>query len=227
MKRELVPTTIRTEFGEVLDDPSFYETMGSAQDHTYVPGYSDIRRARDLQKGLRVAEHDATSNDEGIAERGRANVSAIGEAIRKSLAAAGMTIKGAITSSNVPMLPVRCQWARTSKVMGGQPDNTKQVEYEGADYRFVTEADIGQSWLQAMPKGAVKQADGTIKKGDTTLMVCDAKNAARHAATNAKMVERQQRDITQAPLRNSAPESQLIFESAPGPAISAPPSRVK
>lgn len=227
MKRELVPTTIRTEFGEVIDDPAFYETMGAAQDHTYVPGYSDIRRARDLQKGLRVAEHDATSNDEGIAARGRANVASIGETIRKSLDAAGMTIKGAITSSNVPMLPVRCQWARTSKILSGNPDNAKTVDYESQDYRFVTQADVGAPWLRALPKGATVQADGSIKKGDTTLMVCDAKSAARQAVTNAKMVERQQRDVAQVPLRNSAPESQLIFESAPGPAISAPPSRVK
>ena len=47
--RPLVATTIRTEFGDVLDDASFYETGGADRDNTYVPGFSDMRRARDLE----------------------------------------------------------------------------------------------------------------------------------------------------------------------------------
>ena len=47
-QRPLVPTTIRTEFGDVLDDPSFYDIGGADRDLTYVPGFSDMRRARDL-----------------------------------------------------------------------------------------------------------------------------------------------------------------------------------
>ena len=48
-KRPLVSTTIRTEFGDVLDDPSFYDVSGADRDLTYVPGFSDMRRARDLE----------------------------------------------------------------------------------------------------------------------------------------------------------------------------------
>ena len=48
-KRPLVPATIRTEFGDVLDDPSFYDVAGAGNDLTYVPGFSDMRRARDLE----------------------------------------------------------------------------------------------------------------------------------------------------------------------------------
>ena len=44
--RPLVPTTIRTEFGDVLESAVFNSpTVG--RDLTYVPGYSDMRRARD------------------------------------------------------------------------------------------------------------------------------------------------------------------------------------
>lgn len=44
--RPLVPTAIRTEFGDVLESEAFTSpTVG--RDLTYVPGYSDLRRARD------------------------------------------------------------------------------------------------------------------------------------------------------------------------------------
>ena len=48
-KRPLVPTTIRTEFGDVLDSPEFHDVSGADRDLTYVPGFSDQRRARDLE----------------------------------------------------------------------------------------------------------------------------------------------------------------------------------
>lgn len=47
-KRPLVETKIRTEFGDVLDDPSFHDVAGADRDLTYVPGFSDMRRARDI-----------------------------------------------------------------------------------------------------------------------------------------------------------------------------------
>ena len=89
-KRELIPTTIRTEFGEVLDDPEFYRSMGAAMDHTYVAGYSDMRRERDV---------------------------AIAKAMRSRLMdrdpESGAQVLGAPDFHNVPTLPVRLQWART------------------------------------------------------------------------------------------------------------------
>ena len=45
--KPLVPTTIRTEFGEVLESEAFRSQSGADGDFTYVPGYSDMRRARD------------------------------------------------------------------------------------------------------------------------------------------------------------------------------------
>lgn len=48
-QRPIVPATIRTEFGDVLDDPAFRDVGGVDRDLTYVPGFSDMRRARDLE----------------------------------------------------------------------------------------------------------------------------------------------------------------------------------
>lgn len=48
-KRPLVNTAIRTEFGDVLEDPSFHDVAGVANDLTYVPGFSEMRRDRDLE----------------------------------------------------------------------------------------------------------------------------------------------------------------------------------
>lgn len=192
MKRELIPTAIRTEFGEVLDDPAFYETLGAAMDQTYVAGYSDMRRARDIAIATELKERGDLSR---------------------------------VKWANIPTLPVRLQWARTSRIKTGLPDNTKEVEYSSQHYRAVTKADIGSAWCKELPNGASFQADGSIKKGDTTLMVCDAKDAARNAAINAKAIERQHKDVPRAPLTGN--EAGFTYESAPADhTIAAPPSRI-
>lgn len=50
-KRPLVPTGIVTEFGEIQDDPaSFRDELGMNADVTYVPGFSDLRRAADMAR---------------------------------------------------------------------------------------------------------------------------------------------------------------------------------
>jgi hypothetical protein len=48
-KRPLVETAIRTEFGDVVEDSSFHDVGGSDRDLSYVPGFSDMRRARDRE----------------------------------------------------------------------------------------------------------------------------------------------------------------------------------
>lgn len=48
-KRPLVESTIRTEFGDVLDDAAFHDVSGVDRDMTYVPGFSEMRRARDIE----------------------------------------------------------------------------------------------------------------------------------------------------------------------------------
>ena len=47
--KPLIPTTIRTEFGDVLESEVFRSEAGANGDFTYVPGYSDLRRQRDRE----------------------------------------------------------------------------------------------------------------------------------------------------------------------------------
>jgi hypothetical protein len=58
--KPLVPTTIRTEFGDVLESDAFHSATGAQGDFTYVPGYSELRRARDLaQREINEGKRDA------------------------------------------------------------------------------------------------------------------------------------------------------------------------
>lgn len=57
--RPIVETRVLTEFGEVLDSPELYADAGAQGDLTYVPGYSDLRRKRDLE----IAEVQAGKRD--------------------------------------------------------------------------------------------------------------------------------------------------------------------
>ena len=159
--KPLIETGVMTEFGAVLDDPAFYEVAGVGRDHTYVPGYSDLRRARDL---------------------------AVGQARR-----------GEIKASAVPTLPVRLQWVRTVRTTG-TPDNTKEMDYGQEGYREVMKADISQPWLTDLPPGAKVVSGGSIRKGDVTLMVCDAPRAARNAAAAAFQTRRMTEEAPAAPL---------------------------
>lgn len=60
--KPLVPTTIRTEFGDVIESEAFHAANGPQGDFTYVPGYSDMRRERDRQI-KEVADGKRASND--------------------------------------------------------------------------------------------------------------------------------------------------------------------
>lgn len=147
MQRPLVATTIRTEFGDVIEDASFYDVSGADRDATYVPGFSDMRRARDLE------------------------IAAV---------ASGRKLRH---EANIESLPVNLRWTRTHRVANGQPDGRKQIASGGMGYRAVNKTQIGKEpWLTALPPGATIDADGSIRKGDTVLMVADAKNAARNVA---------------------------------------------
>ena len=142
--KPLVPTMIRTEFGDVLESEAFHAATGAQGDVTYVPGYSDMRRKRDQQL-KEVADGKRSHND-------------------------------------VMHLPVRCHLTRTAKY-SGQPDDRKSIEFRNQGYRAVTKDDIGQNdWITGMPEAAVVGPGGELRIGDTVLMVCDAKTAARNAA---------------------------------------------
>lgn len=153
-KRPLTPATIRTEFGDVLDDPSFYDTGSIDRDLSYVPGFSEMRRARDLE----IAE----------VASGRKHIS----------------------QANIPTLPVNLRWERVS-MPRGTPDSRALTESGNVGYRLVRKDQIGKAdWLEALPPGATVDADGSIHKGDTVLMVCDGKTAARNAARDAALTAR-------------------------------------
>ena len=101
--------------------------------------------------------------------------------------------QGNIKGSEVPVLPVNLRYVRNTKVgTQGSPD-VRIMQSEGAGYRMVKKEDVGQEWLTKMPPGAAWAADGTLRKGDLTLMVCDQKTAARNRfrqqAATMKQVE--------------------------------------
>ena len=172
-KRPLIETKVLTEFGEVYEDPSF--TMQAGADHSYVPGYSDLRKARDLK----MAEYR----------------------------------NGKCKRSDVPNLPVRLQWTRSMRVAGNEPDSTKEIQAGNDGYRLVTKTDIGQEWLKELPAGAKVVAGGAIRKGDVTLMVCDAPRAAKNAAAVQTLVRRQTDDISKTPLIRNAQGADPYIES--------------
>ena len=47
-KKPLVTAAVMTEFGPVLEDPSFLDPHGASGDLTWTPGWSELRRQRDL-----------------------------------------------------------------------------------------------------------------------------------------------------------------------------------
>lgn len=153
-KRPVVATGIRTEFGDVQEDASFYDVGGADRDLTYVPGFSDMRRARDL----------------GIAA-----------------VASGLKDKRDV---DIKPLPVNLRWTRVTSPKGS-PDGAKQMSTENLGYKAVNQAQIGKSdWLTKLPPGAVVNADGSIQKGDTILMVTDGKTAARNSARKQAQTQR-------------------------------------
>lgn len=152
-KRPLVAATIRTEFGDVLDDPSFRDPS-SVHDLVWVPGFSDMRAERDLE-----------------------------------IAAVASGQKKAHEAKILP-LPVNVAWVRRSSPRG-MPDGRSQVESANAGYRVVHKDMVGKhDWLTALPPGATIEADGSISKGDVSLMVCDGKTAGRNAARKAALTRR-------------------------------------
>lgn len=153
-KRPLISTTIRTEFGDVLDDPSFYDVSSVDRDLTYVPGFSEMRRNRDLE------------------------IAAV---------ASGQKAKH---EAKISPLPVNCRWVRRTTPRGS-PDGRKQISSGNLGYRTVNKDQVGKAdWLTALPPGATIEADGSIVKGDTVLMVADGKIAARNAARRAAQTQR-------------------------------------
>jgi hypothetical protein len=95
-------------------------------------------------------------------------------------------------------LPVNCRWVRHASPRG-VPDGPKQIGSANLGYRKVGKADVAkQPWLTALPPGAEYAADGSITKGDCTLMVADQRSAARNAARKAAATSRMVSDTAAA-----------------------------
>lgn len=143
MKVPLLNVTPPPEFGELKETPSFHDHAAMDRDFTYVPGFSELRRARDTA----IAEVRA----------------------------------GRRSASDVPTLPMNFRWARAQNKKG-EPDSRKVIRAGNRGYIAVTKDQVGEGKLvSSLPAGAFVAADGTVRQGDTQLMVCTAENAARNA----------------------------------------------
>lgn len=151
-KVPLIDTTPFSEFGDLEQSADFKDPRLMDGDHSYVPGFSDIRREHEAQK----AEYYA-----GLRDR-----------------------------KDVRTVPVNLRWARSQR-RNGESDTAKPFSHGRRGYRAVTQKDVGKEWLTAMPPGTQVGADGTIRNGDTILMVCDREQAARNE--HAKQVLTQSR----------------------------------
>ena len=80
----------------------------------------------------------------------------------------------------VSTLPVNVRWVRCQTPISAKPDGIKQITSKVKGYRAVEKSDEGKEWFKEKPHGAEWQADGTLRLGDTVLMVTDAKTAARN-----------------------------------------------
>ncbi len=90
--------------------------------------------------------------------------------------------EGNIKGEDVPTLPVNVRLVRNTKVgSNGQPD-IRITQSEGEGYKAITKQDLESrpDWLTKQPPGAYWHADGTLRKGDLTYMVCDKETAARN-----------------------------------------------
>lgn len=91
-------------------------------------------------------------------------------------------------------LPVNLHWVRKTTPRGA-PDGLKQISTGNLGYRTVHKDQIGKvDWLTSLPPGVVIDADGSLVKGDTVLMVADGKTAARNAARRAAQTRRMTED---------------------------------
>lgn len=191
--RPIVETRVMTEFGEVVEDANFYSaTVG--EDHTYVKGYSDMRKARDTAIAAIQQKYGPTPGSEQHEVARRAEL------------------------YKLDPLPVRLHWTRSMRVSGNEPDNTKELQAGNDGYRVATKADIGSDWLKELPAGAKVVAGGAIRKGDVTLMVCDRNRAARNAAQNHIQVMREAQDLSKRPLlahTGAAPYIESTVDSKP------------
>lgn len=95
---------------------------------------------------------------------------------------------GKISRDAIPTVPVRLRWARCQRI-NGEPDNTKPFSHSQRGYEYVTKEHVGQAWLKKLPGGTNWDAAGNLRRGDSVLMVADAKDAARNDYQKARRTQ--------------------------------------
>jgi len=159
----LVKTAPASEFGDYTHSVDFNDPTIAGRDMSYVPGFSDLRIARDT-KIAEYVNHKADKSD--IPElpvnmRWARNQSKDGKP--DSSKVFGHNQKGyrMVTKADLPEM---------------NADGTvKQAKHD---------------WLRGLPPGAEIGADGIIRKGDTALMVATKEQAAKNAFVKAESTRR-------------------------------------
>ena len=120
---------------------------------------------------------------DGVAQRDYTYVEGFSEMRVARDEALGALARGEIRGKDVPILPVNLRWFRTVKGAGSDPDQMRVARARNLGYRALTEKDIGQPYLKALPPGGMIAPDGTIKTaaGDNVLMIAPQQAAARNA----------------------------------------------
>jgi hypothetical protein len=130
--RPIVPSGIMTEFGELMDDPkTLMDEMGMNRDVTYVPGFSDLRRAADIARSQkqtpqplpvnlrwarRTKANGTPNNERVVAHQGKGYVPATKDDIGKpwlTALPAGAEILADGTIANADAVLMKCD-ARTA-----------------------------------------------------------------------------------------------------------------
>lgn len=89
-------------------------------------------------------------------------------------------MKGTRRPKDVRSLTNNFRWARCQNKKG-EPDSRKVVRAGNRGYEAVTKEMVGAGKLiPTLPAGAVFAADGTVRQGDTQLMVATAARVARN-----------------------------------------------
>jgi hypothetical protein len=119
--------------------------------------------------------------DPGLMDRDQSYVPGFAEARRQYDLDRAEHAAGRRSAGDIRTLPVNLRWARNQNRAGAN-DNAKVFSHSRRGYRLVTKEDIGQDWLTELPQSGQLNADGTIRNGDTVLMVATADAAARNEA---------------------------------------------
>lgn len=113
-----------------------------------------------------------------------------------------LAAQGKMAMKDVTILPANVRLSRRTN-KAGAPDQTKLVTAGNNGYRPITKEDVGQPWFREIPAGATVLPDGSIAKGDTQYMVCDAQRAARNThRKNMKTLAKLGQSAAYAPGRN-------------------------